>query len=683
MLQKVSLAGNYFSAGGKRFIPVGVNWVPAREAMQWPYEWNPESIEADFSKLAELGINYFRFDLVWQWFEPRPGQYNQEAFKQFDFFIQMAHRYSIYLNPNFFIGGQVGDAYWDVPWRHNRHPHADPDMLRLQIQHVEEVARRYRGEPAIIAWDLTDEPPYWIVSNSTSDAMAANWTQVLCQSLRSTDPDHLIICGTAAQEIGRGPFRADQIVRWVDFLSVHPYPIYEEFLYLEPLLSTRLTYAAAFETRLSAGAGKPVLMQEFGATSAMYSPRRQAQYYNTMMYSALAAGNQGFIAWCATDADPKVQYNRAPYKRNPHETQFGITDYLGNERPQGSEMRWMRQVVDQIELNEVEPDIPNAGILVPHEWANGPDYSQYGFPADRLYQYTPENILNYHTDEDANRQIMQSWLSTFIMCRQAGIQAGFPREYDDWSGSKLLLTPAPLTNARGYHLYVPFWKRVKPFVRAGAVLYASLSALSALSIPEDSSDLFGASIEDRVYWHPEIHLTFQDDFYGITKGEILSFQAPSGLEYTGALLDPEDAQVIAIDQDGNPAILVHKLESGMSILCAYPIEMFLGVTPNVFEEGSSYWKLYRAIKAIAGIHDIYETGQPNVELGILSGKERDYVILVNHARQPQEGNVMVTNNLHQVVEIQPEQKSSVEFDSAGFAYQLQAFNGTIFEILKG
>ena len=682
MLQPVTLEGNYFAAGGKRFIPIGVNWVPAREAMQWPYEWNPESIEADFSKMAEMGINFLRFDLVWQWFEPRPGQYNEEAFRQFDFFIELAHRYGIYLNPNFFIGGQVGDAYWDVPWRHNRHPHGDPDMMRYQILHVEEIAKRYRGEPAIIAWDLTDEPPFWIVTNSTTDAMAANWTQALCQSLREFDPEHLIICGTAAQEIGRGPFRADQIVRWVDFLSVHPYPIYEEFLYLEPLLSTRLTYAAGFETKLSAGAGKPVLMQEFGATSAMYSPERQAQYYNTFMYSALAAGNQGFITWCATDADPTIQYNRAPYKRNPHETQFGITDYQRNERPHGREMRRMRQVVDQMSLDGIEPDLPNAGILVPHEWAYGPDYSQYGFPADRLYQYTPENILNYSTDENGNRQIMQSWLSTFILCRQASIQTGFPREYDDWSGLKLLMAPAPLTNSRGYHLYVPFWRRVKPVVKTGATIYASLSALSALSIPEDSLDLFGASIEDRAYWSPEIQLTFQEDFFGIAKGENFSFQAPCGLEYTGCLLKPEGAQVVALDQDGNPAILTHKLENGISILCAYPIEMYLGVIPNAFENDTRYWKLYRAIKAIAGIHDTYEADRPGVEVGVLTGKDRDYVILVNHTHEYQEGRLKVSNNLHQVLEIQPEHKSPVDFESSSFFYLLRPFHGAVYEFLK-
>ena len=77
MLTPVTLSGNYLATAGRRFIPIGVNWVPARAAMQWPYEWDPTSIEADFGQMRDLGLNLVRFDLVWPWFEPRPGQYNE------------------------------------------------------------------------------------------------------------------------------------------------------------------------------------------------------------------------------------------------------------------------------------------------------------------------------------------------------------------------------------------------------------------------------------------------------------------------------------------------------------------------------------------------------------------------------------------------------------------------------
>ena len=44
MLTPVTLSGNYLATAGRRFIPIGVNWVPARAAMQWPYEWDSDVI---------------------------------------------------------------------------------------------------------------------------------------------------------------------------------------------------------------------------------------------------------------------------------------------------------------------------------------------------------------------------------------------------------------------------------------------------------------------------------------------------------------------------------------------------------------------------------------------------------------------------------------------------------------
>jgi hypothetical protein len=139
-LPPVHLDGTYFTANGKRFVPVGAHWVPAKAAMQWNVDWDPKEIDADFAKMHELGYTVTRFDVVWSWFEPRPGDYNPAAFEQLDYLISLAHKYKIYLHPSLFIGGEVGEAYWDVPWRMGRHPHADPDMLRLETNLAAESA---------------------------------------------------------------------------------------------------------------------------------------------------------------------------------------------------------------------------------------------------------------------------------------------------------------------------------------------------------------------------------------------------------------------------------------------------------------------------------------------------------------------------------------------------------------
>jgi endo-1,4-beta-mannosidase len=293
-LAPVSITGNYFSRAGSHFMPIGAHWVPAKPGLQWALRWDRSDITADFAKMKDLGFNTVRFDLFWAWFEPRPGMYNPEAFQQFDTFVRLAHKFEIYLHPTLFIGGEVGEAFWDVPWRQGRHPHADPEMLRLQTNHAAELARRYHGESAILAWDLTDEPPYWIVADQTSDAMAINWTRLIAGAIRRYAPGHVLCVGTSMEDVHHGPFRPDNLSAEVDFFSVHPYSIYTLDRFPDPMLSERGTYGGAFQTTLSLGADKPVMIHEFGASSAQYSPERIAHFDRVTMFSGLAASACGF-----------------------------------------------------------------------------------------------------------------------------------------------------------------------------------------------------------------------------------------------------------------------------------------------------------------------------------------------------------------------------------------------------
>jgi len=634
LLTPVTLNRNYLTTSGKTFIPIGVNWVPAKAGMQWPYEWDVDLVESDFSQISRMGFNVIRFDLLWGWFEPNPGQYNEIAFSQFDDFIALAHRYKIYLQPALLIGGEVGDAYWDIPWRNGRHPHSDPKLLSWQTKHVEEFARRYYAESAILAWDLTDEPPFWIVADTTTDEMAIEWVNSLCKGLRKYDSTHLILCGTLGQETNRGPFRADNLAPYVDIFCVHPYPVYDPILYREPLLSTRTTYGASFEIMLSRGAGHPVMMQEFGAGNSQFSPSVVGQYYKTILHSALAAGVQGYLAWCYTDASPDL-FSRAPYIRCPHETQFGITDYQGNVKPAGHELENFAKVLRHIDFDHITPATPEAGLIVPHEWSHGPDYSQYGFSGDKPIHYVTKDILSGEVDTLGNQFNMKSWLSSFILCRQAGIIVSFPRELDDWSSLRLILAPVPSTISPNpiCHLYTTFWQKAKSLVQDGAVLYSSLCAKSAIALP-DVNNLFGAQIADRSPWQRIVKITMIEDFYDLKIGDEIEIRCPEGLEGMGVQLEVSDGNVLAIDQDGRPALLTKSVGLGFTILCTYPLEYALGDTANSFETSGNAQLLYRCLRSLANIRSPFSINDSSLELGWLLGKETDYIITINHSAKP-------------------------------------------------
>jgi endo-1,4-beta-mannosidase len=674
-LQPVTLTGTYFSANGHRFLPVGAHWVPAKAALQWPYQWDEAEIEADFAKMRDLGFNTVRFDLFWAWFEPRPGDYNPEAFRQLDFFIRLAHRYEIYLHPTLFIGGEVGEAFWDVPWRQGRHPHADPEMLRLQTDHAAELARRYRGEPAILAWDLTDEPPYWIVAGQTTDAMAINWTRLIAGALRRHDPAHALCVGTSMEDLGHGPFRPDNLAAEVDFFTAHPYSIYAPHLFPDPMLSERGTYCGAFQTALSSGAGRPVMIHELGASSAQYDLERIAAFDRATLYSSLAAGANGFLLWCTTDAAPG-QFKRVPYLRAPHETQFGLTTWDRRDRPAGRELRGFSRIVAQMDLDSIEPAPGEAALIVPHEWAKPHgDFSRFGLAGPSIVPYT--STQDGHATGEANDWLTGAWLSAFILARRAGLKADMPREYSRWQDRPLLLLPAPLTSTgiNLVHVHTAFWDSVREYVRAGGAVYASLCADAA--IPE-MGDLFGATLADHAPAE-EVTLTVVVPFGGLAPGQTFRYYAGDDPRRWPATLNLAGGQVVAADQDGRPAIVAHTFGQGKALLCAYPLESYLAAKPAAFDGAENTHALYRALCAWAGIAPRFATDHPSVEAGALVGQGRGYAVLANHRAAPQTVTVTARDALHSAALVTVDGLQPLALDGHSWTLEIEGYGGAVVE----
>jgi endo-1,4-beta-mannosidase len=682
-LPAVHLDGNYFSRDRHRFIPVGANWVPAKTAMQWPTQWDPKAIEADFARMHELGFNAIRLDFVWAWIEPRPGDYNPEAFRAIDFLVSLAHKYKIYLHPCLLIGGEVGEAYWDVAYRQGRHPHSDPDMLKIETDHVAELARRYGKETAILGWDLTDEPPFWIAADSTTDAMAINWTRLLSWSIRRYDSLHPIVVGTSSEEIGRGPFRSDNLREEADFFSVHPYSIYAPRLFPDAMLSERGTYGSAFETALSGSAGRPVMVQEIGASSAQYEPEQIAKFLRASLYSGLGAGANGFLIWCYTDAAPE-QIRKVPYLRSPHETQFGLTTWEGKARPSGEMLEEFEKIVARLDLTGIEPAPAEAAIIVPHEWSKPHgDFSRFGLTGPEVVPYTT-------TDEGANvagqpqpnfsednAWITGSWLSAFVLARRAGLKADFPREYTDWEKHPLVLMPSPLTSTDSFlvHVHSDFWEKAKQYVSQGGALYASLAADAA--IPEMES-LFGARMVDA---NPkdEVTLKVVAPFASLKVGDTFHYSVPGGSPRSwGALLEVKGGTVIAVDQDNRPALVANNLGSGKTLLCAYPLENYLANVPAAFDKPETTHRIYEALRQWAGVKPLFHSDHPSVEALALSSKAGGYVIVTNHSSEPQKVTVSAAPALHFLTRITPQGTAEIAVAGSSFKVDIGAYEGAVF-----
>lgn len=681
-LPRVSLDGNYFSRDGHRFLIAGAHWVPAKAALQWPLQWDPADIEADFARMAQIGFNTVRFDLFWAWFEPRPGDYNPEAFAQLDYLIGLAHKYRLYLHPTLFVGGEVGEAYWDVAWRNGRNPQSDPEMLRLETNQAREFGRRYAHETAILAWDLTDEPPFWIASGTT-DAAAVNWTRLVAGGLRKYDQMHPIVVGVSTQDMEHGPFRPDVIAGDVDFFSVHPYTIYTPDLFPDPMVSERGTYGAAFETALSRGAGRPVMVQEMGASSAQYSPEKVSQFDRVSLYSSLGAGANGFLLWCYTDSAP-AQYHKVPYLRSPHETQFGLTTWDRKLRPQGIAFQEFIGISGRMNLEGLTQPLADAAIVIPEEWARTQgDAARFGLTGPNLIPFVSVSeggAVNGQAPSpyEGNAWVMGSVLSSFILAHRAGLNPALPREAGDWRQYPMLLLPSPLTATDPIfvHLHTDFWEQADQYVRGGGVLYASLAANAAIP---DMDTLFGARMTDAIA-ATELTLRIVKPFGALRRGEIFKFTIPAGTaRYWGTGLAVADGEVIAVDQEQRPALVAHRLGKGATLLLAYPIESYLASQPAAFENHDTVYRLYRALGEWAGQQALVATDQPSVEATALRGATGGYIVLANHGGESVRTALRTALPIQALRQLTPTGSALINRAAAGWSVELPAYSGAILE----
>ena len=622
---------HFLERDGRAIFPVGAHYVPV-EGPDWPWRVGADAFDAAFGAMAAAGLDTVRIDLLWAAIEPEPGRYDEAHLAVLDDVLAAARRHGMLLHPTLFVGGEVGDAYWDLPWRAGRHPHRDPVLLRHQVDQAAMLARRWRGDPAIVAWDLTDEPPQWLFPDTT-DRDAAGWTSALAGALRANDPDHLVTIGTASQEIGAGPFRADVVAGSLDFATVHPYPIYSPELYPDGLLGSRMTHAAAFETALAGGAGRPVMVHEYGASSAQFDPELVASYDRLLAWSALGRGAIGALAWCWTDAEPAA-FGRAPYVRQPHETQFGVTDHHGTMRPRGRVLTELAATIRAVgdELDGLAGDGPQAvaAIPVPHEYALPYDPAGYGLGDAPAGPYEPaERVWSPERDP---RCLVRGWLNGFVLAARAGVAVAFPRERldDAWPETRLLIVPAPLstTSSSLDHLRTSFWRGAGDHFARGGSLWLSVSANSAL--PE-MAKLAGCHLADRVPADRPGVLRFVRPWGPFADGDELELPDGDGtLATRWARLAVDDGQVVAVDADGGPALVVVERGSGVVATCAAPVELLLAAAPDRHGPGDRCPGLYAGLIALAGIREAAGVDHADVTTGSLSGPDGGALVATNH-----------------------------------------------------
>jgi hypothetical protein len=176
-------------------------------------------------------------------------------------------------------------------------------MLLLRVNTVTGVA--YRDEPAILGWELANEPRS---SDRTGDIVAA-WLEEMVAFTKSLDPRHLVGSGEEGGDVSPSSFSASvrDVPSWLldgtmgvsfirnsalqnlDFASLH---LYAESWSIPPASGNSWIRD---HLRLAEAAAKPLVLGELGARKG------RAQAFESWLTTALLGGAAGALVWQLLD----------------------------------------------------------------------------------------------------------------------------------------------------------------------------------------------------------------------------------------------------------------------------------------------------------------------------------------------------------------------------------------------
>jgi len=330
--------------------------------MGWWSSFDLAEVEADFARIAAVGLDSVRVFLRWEDFQPAPGRVDREMLGRLIRVADLAAGLGLELIPTLFTGHMSG-VNWIPPWalggsdrdprfrvvsggrvvqRGLRNWYRDPAVGDAQVLLAAEAAAALAGHEAVWAWDLGNENSNCVVPPSRSAARA--WLARLTAAIRGADDTAHMTVGLHMEDLDEdrrlGPREVSEAC---DLLSMHGYPIYARWAD-GPTDDELLPFLTSVTSWL--GGGRDVLFTEFGLpTSRRNDPHRQragatclveeeaaAAYTTAALEGLRRAGCLGAFLWCYSDYDPAL-WQQPPFDLAPHERTFGLWRIDGSPKP--------------------------------------------------------------------------------------------------------------------------------------------------------------------------------------------------------------------------------------------------------------------------------------------------------------------------------------------------------------
>ncbi len=594
------LGVNYWSRGGGPDM-----WI----------EFDPGLVEQELRQLREHGIAMTRSFLNWPQFMPEPGVFDGSLFDRYGEFLDLCEKTGTKTIPTFIVGHMSGEDR-DPAWREGRDLYSDPFMIEQQSLFVSESVRRFAEHPAVCGWLLSNEMPLY--AGPGEHGAVTTWVKTLVQAIRDAGGTQPVSAGDGAWGIETSGkdngFRIRELEGVVDWVGPHVYPHERD--------EWRQLLQAAFVCELD-HFGRPVIMEEFGASSAFGTDESIADYYRHVLATTLLAGATGWVAWNNTDFD---RFDRDPYRHHGFELRFGLIDATGKPKPQLAEMTAFGELLEKIDAPRCRRPDTKTAIVVS-------SYLEVAYP---------------FIDPGSRPLIASCLLQSYVSAHAADLGAGFLRERDGLEptgggadDAALLIVPS--TQA----LTGPGWRGLEERARAGATMYVSyFNGEATPNAPlhpgmwhPDLNAFFGVR---HLLRHDlrtpldetEVSLRLEREFGGLGPGTELRFRVAGTDEGRAFLpLEPAEAEVLAVDAHGRPALLRRRLGSGSIVLCIYPLEYFASCSTGVNPDDAV--RLYQALAREAGAAAPVRVTRPDVHVDRLAHEDgRAFSLFVSYSGEP-------------------------------------------------
>jgi endo-1,4-beta-mannosidase len=586
---------------------LGANfWSSSGGPLMWR-NYDHKLIAAELRVLHEHGMTMTRSFFYWPDFMPEPHRIDERMAERFADFLDRHAAEGMTTVPTFIVGHMSGEN-WDPAWRGGRDLYGDVWMVARQAWFAGEMVRRFGEHPAVAGWLVSNEMP--IYGDPSDRETVTSWAQLIRDAVRAAGGRQPFSLGDGAwgleiSGVDNG-FSIRDIAGLVDFLGPHVYRMEDD--------QVRQHYAAAWVCELAGTFGLPVVLEEFGVSSDFVSDENAAHYYRQVLHNSLLAGAIGWIGWNNTDYDRLADQD--PYRHHAFEMHFGLTDSSGTPKPALAEFQRFTEVLDAVDFEHCHRGDSDTVLVVP-------SYLDTKYP---------------FTEDDDRTYIHTTLRQAYVSARLADLPVAVSRESDGLAeDGRLYLVPSTK------QLLSPTWLRLEQLAEAGATVYVSYSP-GAHPVQRgpwyaNLNGMFGVrhrlryGLVDPVT-DDEVTFTFTQPFGTFAEGASLTFAAAGTVNSRVYLpVDAVDAEVVAVDGHGRPALLLRRVGEGSVLFCTYPLEHMAAVTPGVNPEAGQ--ALYGALAVHAGVSRPVTVEDPRVAVDIVDHADgRRFVWLVSQSDAP-------------------------------------------------